>query len=101
MSAAPFRNITCFIAATYGMFTFFKEDPTIYAHTRLCPVILGVTVKQNQSHMELPLCWGVLFSAVVKSLSEKSLLHKYLLRSILAETVVQHIPTFLAHTTAL
>jgi hypothetical protein len=64
-----------------------------------------------------------ILSAVVKSLSDKCLLHKYLLRSVLAvvsivcsrtqatefsfffsivaESIVQDIPTFLAHTTAL
>jgi hypothetical protein len=61
------------------------------SHTRLCPVIVGVTVKQNPSYMELPLCWGVPHSAVVKSLSENCLLHKYLLCSILAESAVQDI----------
>jgi hypothetical protein len=36
-------------------------------------------------------------STVVKSLFEKCLLHNNLLRSILAESVVQDIPTLLAH----
>jgi hypothetical protein len=40
-------------------------------------------------------------SAVVKSLSEKCLLHKHLLCSIPAESIVQDIPTFPAHTRAL
>jgi hypothetical protein len=74
-----------------------EEDPTIYPHTRLSPMIVGVTVKQNPSHMEVKCT----LSDVVKSLSEKCLLHKYLLGSILAESVVQDITTFLAHTTAL
>jgi hypothetical protein len=39
-----------------GRFTILEEDPTIYPHTRFCPVIVGVTVKQNPSHMELSLC---------------------------------------------
>jgi hypothetical protein len=40
-------------------------------------------------------------SAVVKSLSEKYLLHKNLLYSILAESIVQDIPILPAHTRAL
>lgn len=40
-------------------------------------------------------------SDVVKSLSRKCLLHKYLLCSLLAESIVQDIPTFPAHTAAL
>jgi hypothetical protein len=36
-----------------------------------------------------------------ETLSEKRLLHKYLLCSILVESIVQDIPTFLAYTTAL
>jgi hypothetical protein len=39
-----------------GTFTILEERPTIYSYIRLCPVIVGVTVKQNKSHMELPLC---------------------------------------------
>jgi hypothetical protein len=42
-----------------------------------------------------------MLSGVVNSLSEKCLLHKYLLHSILAESKVQDIQTFLAHTAAL
>jgi hypothetical protein len=42
--------------------------------------VVGVTVKQNLSHMELPLC-----SAAVKSFSKKYLLQKYFLCSSLAE----------------
>jgi hypothetical protein len=40
-------------------------------------------------------------SALVKSLSENCLLHKYLLYSILAELIVQDIQTLPAHTRAL
>jgi hypothetical protein len=40
-------------------------------------------------------------SAVVKSLSKEYLLHKYLLRSILEESIVQVIATCPVHTTAL
>jgi hypothetical protein len=39
-----------------------------------------------------------LLSVVVKSLSEKCLPYKYLLHSILAESIVQDILTFPAHT---
>jgi hypothetical protein len=42
-----------------------------------------------------------ILSDVVKSLSKKCLLHKYLWCSALAESIVQDIPTFLAHTKAL
>jgi hypothetical protein len=44
-----------------GRFIIPEEDPTIYPHTRLSPVIMRVTAKQNPSHMELPLCWRVPF----------------------------------------
>jgi hypothetical protein len=40
-------------------------------------------------------------SVVVKSLSEKCLLHKHSLYNILAESVVQDFPTLPAHTRAL
>jgi hypothetical protein len=83
-----------------GRITILKEDPSIYPHTGRCPVIVGVTVKQNPSQMVLPLLRCTL-SAAVKPLSEKCLLHKYLLHSILAESVAQDITTFLPHTTAL
>jgi hypothetical protein len=53
---------------------------------------------ESKTHGTATLLRGTL-SAVVKSLSEKCLLHKYLLRSILAESVVQDISTFPAHTT--
>jgi hypothetical protein len=62
--------------------------------------VVGMTVKQNMSHVELPLLRGA-FPAVVKSLSKKCLLQKYLLCSILAESVVQDIPTFPPKNTAL
>jgi hypothetical protein len=39
--------------------------------------------------------------SVVKSLSEKCLLHKYFLYNILAEPVMQNFPALLAHTRAL
>jgi hypothetical protein len=42
-----------------------------------------------------------ILSAVVKTFSEKCLLHKYLLCSILAESIVHDIQTFLAHTRVL
>jgi hypothetical protein len=83
-----------------GRFTILEEDPTIYPHTYLCPVIVGMTEAESKPHGTATLLRCTL-SAVVKSLSEKCLLHKYLLHSILAESVVQDITTFLAHTTAL
>jgi hypothetical protein len=83
-----------------GRFTIFEEDPTVYFHTRVCPVIVGVTEAKSKPHGTATLLRYAL-SAVVKSLSEKCLLHKYLLCSILAESIVQDIGTFLAHTTAL
>jgi hypothetical protein len=62
-----------------GRFTILEEDPTIYPHTHLCPVIymgesvvtmgnamvslcqhgqevVGMTVMQKPSNVELPLC---------------------------------------------
>jgi hypothetical protein len=56
---------------------------------------LGLNVKLNLRHNELPLCAGV------KSLSQKCLLHKYLQCSIFYCSVLQVLPTLPAHTTAL
>jgi hypothetical protein len=83
-----------------GRLTILEEDPVIYPHTRLCPVIVGVTEAESKPQGTATLLRCTL-SVVVKSLSEKCLLHKYLLCSILAKSIVQDIPTFLAHTTAL
>jgi hypothetical protein len=62
--------------------------------------VMGVTVHYNLSHGTANLLRCTL-SVVVKSLSEKCLLHNNLLRSILAESIVQDIPTLPAHTRAL
>jgi hypothetical protein len=58
--------------------------------------VVVVTAQQDLSHKELPPCSGV-----VKSLSENCLLHKYLLFIILAESILQDIPTLPAHTRAM
>jgi hypothetical protein len=107
-----------------GRFTILDKDPTIYLHTRLCPVIyMGTVVTEWEMQWVLSISTGTRdcgdeceaeskpcgnatllrcpLSAVVKSLSEKCLLHKYLLHIILVESIVQNIATFLAHTTAL
>jgi hypothetical protein len=83
-----------------GWFTILEEDPTIYPHTRLSPVIVGVTEAESKPHGAATLLRCTL-SDVVKSLSEKCLLQKYFLHSILTESVAQDLSTFLAHTTAL
>jgi hypothetical protein len=77
-------------------FTTLDKDLTIYPHTYLCPVIcMGTVVVEPHGIATLLRCT---LSAVVKSLSEKCVLHKYLLCSILAESVVQDIPAFPAPT---
>jgi hypothetical protein len=45
--------------------------------------------------------WRCTLPAVVKSFSKKYLLHKYLLLSILVESILQDIPTFPVHTRGL
>jgi hypothetical protein len=81
-----------------GRFTILEEDQTIYLHTCLCPVIYMGTAVEPHGTATLLRCT---LSVVVKSLSEKCLLHKYLLCSILAEAIAQDIPTFPAHIRAL
>jgi hypothetical protein len=107
-----------------GRFTILQEDPTIYPHTRLCPLIyMGTVVTEWETQWVLSINTGTggcvddheaesgpcgtaallrsPLSVVVKLLSEKCLLRKYLMHSILEESIVQDISTFLAHTTAL
>jgi hypothetical protein len=77
------------------------RDPKKNKYVMKGQEVVGVTMKQKQSPHGTATLLRCALAPAVKSLSKKCLLQKYLLCPILAESLMQDIPTFPAHTRAL